>query len=171
MKIVAIVLALSLASMAFAESSPSAGRENRPLKSLSSGEEAALLNGEGRGLAKSAELNGYPGPRHVLDLEQKLELSVDQVKKINSIYQRMHEDATRLGRDLVDRETALEQMFASQDADSDKLMALSAEIGSLNGRLRATHLLAHLETRAVMTDAQIQQYKQLRGYSTSPAAD
>ena len=36
----------------------------------------ALLNGEGNGMAQYAESNGFPGPKHVLDLSEKLALEV-----------------------------------------------------------------------------------------------
>jgi hypothetical protein len=41
----------------------------------------SLQNGTGDafgGMAKLAELNGYPGPRHVLDLANELELTPNQ---------------------------------------------------------------------------------------------
>lgn len=39
------------------------------------------LNGGGMGCAKIAELNGYPGPKHVLELENELQLTEQQKKK------------------------------------------------------------------------------------------
>jgi hypothetical protein len=47
---------------------PYAGQQTRTIKALSDDEIAALRNGEGMGMAKAAELNGYPGPIHVLSL-------------------------------------------------------------------------------------------------------
>jgi hypothetical protein len=48
--------------------SPYAGQQTRAIKALSPEDLAGLLNGEGMGMAKAAELNGYPGPVHVLEL-------------------------------------------------------------------------------------------------------
>ena len=48
---------------------PYAGQETRVISSLSPEDQRALRAGEGGGLAKPAELNGYPGPAHVLELE------------------------------------------------------------------------------------------------------
>ena len=42
-----------------------------PIKALSDHEVSALLDGHGSGFAKAAELNGYPGPTHVLDLADR----------------------------------------------------------------------------------------------------
>jgi hypothetical protein len=47
---------------------PHAGQQTRTIKALSDDEIAALCNGKGMGMAKAAELNGYPGPIHVLAL-------------------------------------------------------------------------------------------------------
>ena len=47
--------------------SPYAGEEARAIKSLSADDIAELQRGGGRGLAKPAELNGVPGPAHLLD--------------------------------------------------------------------------------------------------------
>src|ERR1043166_1905183 len=44
--------------------SPYAGQQSREIKSLSDQEIDGLKNARGLGLAKAAELNGYPGPRH-----------------------------------------------------------------------------------------------------------
>ena len=41
---------------------------NSDIKSLSQDDQSALLAGRGMGLARPAELNGYPGPAHVLEL-------------------------------------------------------------------------------------------------------
>ena len=65
------LLALAIALLAvpvLAADMPYAGQQARPIKSLSDDDIAALREGEGMGMAKAAELNGYPGPAHVLQL-------------------------------------------------------------------------------------------------------
>ena len=47
---------------------PYAGMQARPIKALSEQQVADLAAGRGMGLALAAELNGYPGPSHVLEL-------------------------------------------------------------------------------------------------------
>src|SRR5215475_1130417 len=54
---------------------PYAGFEQRPIKALSEQEVDDLRAGRGMGLALAAELNGYPGPSHVLELADRLDLS------------------------------------------------------------------------------------------------
>ena len=58
--------------------SPYAGQQTREIKALSSTQTADLLAGKGMELAKAAELNGYPGPMHTLELATQLELSTEQ---------------------------------------------------------------------------------------------
>ena len=54
---------------------PYAGLQNRPLKALSDEQLADLKAGRGMGLALAGELNGYPGPKHVLELAKELNLT------------------------------------------------------------------------------------------------
>src|SRR5712691_2371518 len=66
------------ASGVHAQTSPYAGEQQRSIKALSERDIAELQSGHGMGLAKSAELNGYPGPAHVLELAAPLELTAEQ---------------------------------------------------------------------------------------------
>ena len=56
-------------------SSPYAGMQSRAVKALTDQQIADLRAGRGMGLALAAELNGYPGPMHVLELADRLSLS------------------------------------------------------------------------------------------------
>jgi hypothetical protein len=69
---------LALPVLADAPSAPYSGQQTRSIKALSSEDIAALLKGEGMGMAKAAELNGYPGPVHVLTLAKELKLTESQ---------------------------------------------------------------------------------------------
>jgi len=51
------------------------------------------LTGAGLGFALPAELNGYPGPRHVLDLASDLELTSEQQEQIQSLFDEMESQA------------------------------------------------------------------------------
>lgn len=64
----------------------------------------------------------------------------------------------------MDRERAMDRLFASGTADDKALAALVDEIGELTARLRYTHLRAHLEMRELLTAEQIARYEQIRGY-------
>ena len=150
--------------------SPYAGQQVRPIKALSDEDVAALRNGEGMGLAKAAELNGYPGPAHLLALAAPLGLTEDQRHQITAILERMRAAAKALGAEIVAREQSLDQLFAKGDITPDRLPAETAAISALQGRLRAVHLAAHLETRPLLTPGQVALYQQLRGYGGSASS-
>ncbi len=75
-RIVGSLAALLLAGTAAADTAaPYAGQQTRAIKALSPEDIAGLRAGDGMAMAKAAELNRYPGPRHVLDLAGPLALS------------------------------------------------------------------------------------------------
>ena len=168
--LVLVLAACALALPVLANTpSPYAGQQARSIKALSDGDIAALLKGEGMGLAKAAELNGYPGPAHVLSLAKQLGLTESQIEQVTVIRDRMSAAAKPLGAELIDHEQALDQLFAKGEITPDRLAAETAAIGELQGRLRSVHLAAHLETRAALNPDQTALYRRLRGYG-SPAA-
>ena len=144
--------------------SPYGGEQTRAIKALSPEDIASLRNGEGMGMAKAAELNGYPGPAHVLELAAQLGLTESQEQRVTAIFERMSGAAKPLGGEVIAREQALDQLFAKGEITPDRLTTETAAIGELQGRLRSVHLSAHLETRAVLNPDQIARYEQLRGY-------
>src|SRR5436190_24195169 len=156
---------LSQTADAGADRSAYLGQQSRDIKALSGEDIAALRNADGMGLAKAAELNGYPGPRHVLALLRELRLSESQAAQVTAIRDRMSAAARPLGDELIDRERDLDQLFAQRAITPERLTAAMAAIGDIQGRLRAVHLAAHLETRAVLSTEQIAQYDKLRGYA------
>ena len=157
-------LAALLTSGLPASESPYAGMEERPIKALSPEEIEGYLNGRGMGFAMAAELNGYPGPKHVLELENELGLTAEQLAATRAAFDRMHVEAVRLGSELVERERELDALFAEHRASAGDLESLTAEIGRLRGRLRATHLEAHLQMVEVLSPEQRHLYVEARGY-------
>lgn len=157
---------ISIPCLALAESghSPYAGEEKREIKALSQQDVEGYLTGQGMGFAKAAELNHYPGPKHVLELAGELRLGKEQIDQTKEVYDRMHKHAVSLGREIVDQERLLDHLFASGRIDAEKLREITLEIGTLRGELRAVHLEAHLEMRRILSPHQIQRYDELRGY-------
>ena len=145
--------------------SPYRGQEKRAVKSLDPGDRDGLEQGRGMGLAKAAELNGYPGPMHVLELSKELGLTQKQAEQTMAIKAMMRQEAKDLGRRIVAKETELDRAFTSGKADTATVDALTAEIGALQGKLRACHLRAHLKMMTVLTAEQVKNYGKLRGYS------
>lgn len=146
------------------EQSPYAGREDPEIKALSPEKISGYLEGRGMGLSKVAELNHYPGPKHVLDLSEKLDLSSEQLRKVEEAFRAMKERAQRLGRQIVEKERQLDALFAGGDASKEKVQALLQEIGALKAALRFVHVSAHLKMKAVLTPKQVRRYDALRGY-------
>ena len=150
--------------------SPYTGQETREIKALSKEEIDGYLSGGGMGFAKAAELNHYPGPRHVLELAGQLRLSDEQRKRTQLIFERMKSQATSLGKQLVEKEQLLDSRFAAGTISNAELERLVTEISVIQGKLRAVHLRAHLAQRVVLTQDQIRLYDSLRGYE-QPRAD
>lgn len=145
--------------------SPYADETDREIKALAPEEVGGLLDGAGLGFAKAAELNGVPGPRHVLELASELALSDEQRSRIQVVYDRMHTEAVELGTLVVELERELDRAFGDPGLTPEEVGRLTSEIGRERGRLRATHLVAHLETAEVLSSEQIARYGHLRGYS------
>jgi Spy/CpxP family protein refolding chaperone len=169
-----LLCSLGVTSLAFAkepEGSPYAGQELRSIKSLSEVEARDLLAGRGMGLAKSAELNRYPGPAHVLELADRLGLTADQKARTQMMFRTMEANARSLGKALLEQETTLDRLFASRRITREQLAAALEQIGRLQGQLRKVHLEAHLEQTALLTPEQIERYDELRGYGTGASVN
>lgn len=144
--------------------SPYAGQEARAIKALSGDDLAALRRGDGMGLALAAELNHYPGPRHVLELADALALTPEQRAETEAVMAAMRAEAVRLGEAVIGREEALDALFAGGDATPEAVRAVLAELGALRADLRFAHLNAHLAMRRLLTPEQVAHYDRLRGY-------
>jgi len=149
---------------------PYAGQEGRAIKALSAEDVAAYLRGEGMGLARAAELNHFPGPRHVLDLRAELRLTAAQRAAVQVAFVEMDAEARRLGAAIVEAERALDGRFARGDLGAAELDRAVEAIAALQGKLRAAHLRAHLATRAALTPEQVARYDALRGYGHGAGA-
>lgn len=144
--------------------SPYVGSEKRSLKALTDQQIADLRAGRGMGLALAAELNGYPGPLHVLELADRLELSAEQRGKIQGLYSLMQAEAVLVGAQLLEHETALDRLFKDRAITPEALSRTTGLIGETQGMLRSVHLKYHLTTAAALTPEQIRRYAELRGY-------
>ena len=150
---------------------PSAYREllSSEVRGIDADTIEGYLTGAGLGFALPAELNGYPGPRHVLDLASDLELTPEQREQIQSLFDEMESQAIELGQQTLDAEAELEQAFREKTISEDSLNTQLVEIGQLKARLRFVHLRTHLATVAILSQHQVMQYNALRGYGDMPA--
>lgn len=150
--------------------SPYAGMQVREIKSFSNEDLAQLRAGHGWGLSLVAELNGVPGPRHVLELQRELGLSKRQIVAIQAVYDRMKEAAVPLGVKLIRLEAQLDRSFAGGAIDSESLQEQLATIAIVRRDLRFTHLAAHLATPNILSAEQVRLYTTLRGYGDDPCS-
>ncbi len=141
-----------------------AGQETRPIKTLSQSDMKALKNGEGWGLAKAAELNGVPGPKHLLEMKKEIDLNDKQVLQLEELFFEMKSGAVPLGNKLIEAEKALNYSFASNNIDEKKLDRLLTDIYEIKKQLRYVHLVTHLKALPVVSKAQVNLYNDLRGY-------
>jgi Spy/CpxP family protein refolding chaperone len=135
------------------------------IKALSDQQIADLKSGRGMGLALAAELNGYPGPKHVSELAGQLGLTVPQRKSVQQLFDAMKAEAIPLGEQLLVAEADLDRQFAAHVVIPASLKTATLTIGESQGRLREAHLRYHLATAALLTPEQMQRYGELRGYS------
>jgi hypothetical protein len=158
------IAGLVLAIGAAVAQTPYVGMQTRFIKALSDQQMADLRTGRGMGLALAAELNGYPGPSHLLELADKLGFSDNQRNSARSMFDAMKAETIPIGERLIAQEAALDKLFADHVITPEKLTTATAEIGATQAELRVAHLRYHLSTVAVLEPAQIQQYSALRGY-------
>jgi hypothetical protein len=147
-----------------------AGQEKRDIKSLSPDDLAELRRGGGWGLAKAAELNGVPGPAHLLEMKDKIGLSAEQVAKIEDLFKVMQKNAIAAGARLIDLERKLEKEFRAGTVTDASLRSALAAISKARSELRYIHLSTHLKTPAIVSKQQIALYNRLRGYASDPCS-
>jgi len=162
--LLALLVAPALAQQHKHEHGPYTGMQQRSVKALSEQQIADLRAGKGMGLALAAELNGYPGPIHVLELRDQLNLSAEQRQRVQQLYEAMKAEAIAAGEKLIESERALDQEFATQKMTEARLTLLAAQIGERQAALRAVHLKYHLSTAELLSVDQRQRYSELRGY-------
>ncbi len=125
---------LLLAGAAVAQT-PYAGMQTRPIKALSEQQVADLGAGRGMGLALAAELNGYPGPSHVLELADKLDLTAEQRAGVQRLFDSMKMEAVPLGSKLLEQEAELDRQFADRIVTPESLKASTAAVAVTQGAL------------------------------------
>jgi len=170
-KLIPLLCALALVSLSVAateSASPSkyAGQQTRAIKGLSPEDIAELRRGGGWGLALAAELNGLPGPAHLLELSDQIPLTQEQVVQLTELYENMRDRAIIAGASLIENERELDQQFKTGTIDDARLREQLRKIAESRMNLRYIHLSTHLRTPKILGQAQIARYNELRGYTT-----
>lgn len=128
----------------------------------------ALEQGSGAGVAMYADLNGYPGPKHILEMEHQLNLNLGQIRAIETVLDEMSEQARAKGKTIVKKEQELNALFRTGTAELEAVSRLATDIGRLRGELRAIHLTAHIHAKQILTDEQTRRYNELRHGKETP---
>jgi hypothetical protein len=161
-----VLLLLTLSSqVTAAEQSPYTDAAGHAIKALSPQQIENLRDGKGMGLALAAELNAYPGPKHVLELADELDLTDGQRDASRKLLDAMQQQAQTIGAELINAERTLDRLFANAEAESVLLKAALQHIGRLRAELRFAHLDAHIRQRELLDDEQVKRYIHLRGYN------
>lgn len=172
--IVSIVVILFLKQSNQTARSPYLEQLDSSVRGLSAQEVDDLLNGRGAGYARTAELNNYPGPRHVLDMKQELDLSDDQARQIEAAFEQMRAKAKQVGQEIIQHEAQFSAAFVNRTISETDLQEQTKALALLYGQLRAIHLEAHLKITPLLSVEQITTYNTVRGYTGSsgrPASD
>ncbi|HLE47761.1 MAG TPA: Spy/CpxP family protein refolding chaperone [Candidatus Thermoplasmatota archaeon] len=135
-----------------------------PIRGLSLEQISSLENGSGSGLALPAELNGYPGPKHILEFQEELGLNDTQRQQITALFDSMRAEAKAGGQRVLAAYRALDQWFREEGRDAAELEPLLLEVGEAEAQLRGVHLRAHLASLPLLTIHQRAMYQELRGY-------
>lgn len=167
----AAVLAMLFAGSAAAQHAHSAyaGRESRDIKALSADEVKQYRSGAGMGYAQAAELNRFPGPMHVLELEKPLALTPEQRAATQQLMDAHKAEARAIGAKLVEAERELDRLFASDRVDAETLAAQVRKVAVLQGEYRLSHLETHRRMRPLLDEQQVTRYVRLRGYAGEAA--
>lgn len=144
---------------------PYADFKTRTIKALSAQQIDDLKAGRGMGLALAAELNGYPGPMHVLEHRAALGLSPVQIARLEVLMAGMRTKAIKAGEAAIAAEQALDRLFASSAASEEALRTAVSAAAQAHGEVRLTHLRTHIEVKAGLTAEQVRAYNRLRGYA------
>lgn len=165
MKAVVVLAALAItAGLAQAQHRHYAGQQDREIKALSAEEMQQYRAGAGMGYAKAAELNRFPGPMHVLELDEQLGLSQAQRTATKALMETHKREAREIGARLVEAERALDALFQKGAVSAEALDRAVRHAAALQGEYRLSHLETHRRMRALLSEEQVERYHKLRGY-------
>ena len=98
----------------------------------------------------------------MLELKDQLTLTPAQEARMTTLFDAMLAEARAKAARLADAEARLRRVFAEGAADAAAVRAAVAAAETARAEVRLVHLLTHLETRDVLTEAQRRTYHRLR---------
>ena len=130
--------------------------------------EQVVGEGRGFGLAFAADQNGYPGPMHVLELKERLTLSPEQEASARALMHAMFAESRPASARLLEAEAKLRRLFAGGSANETSVRAAVGEVERRRAENRLVHLVTHLKTRALLSEAQRRLYHETRWRALPP---
>ncbi len=124
-------------------------------------EREAIESGQGFGMALAADRNGYPGPKHILELKDALQLTPQQDAAVTALMSAMKEKALARGREILAAEARLEEMFRGGRSEAE-LREETYRIATLRAQLRWVHLETHIAARKLLSEEQLATYQKMR---------
>lgn len=162
----AMILTIGLGSVDAQPSMPHAGAGSPPPHMLAemcaTAFEHNISMGHGFGMAFAADQQGYPGPRHILELREHLTLTPAQEVRVQALMTAIYAESQPRSARLLDAEAKLRRVFASGQADEAAVRAAVTEVEHARTELRLVHLMTHLRTREVLTEEQRRLYHEAR---------
>jgi Spy/CpxP family protein refolding chaperone len=158
----ATTLVIALGATAQHHGHGSGGHGHRQMQAMLDEIDRVIASGRGAGLAFAADQHGYPGPMHVLELKEQLQLTPAQEVLLMALQHAMFTDSRPKSARLMDAEARLRRLFADGVADEAGVRAAVTEIERARTEVRLVHLLTHLQTRPVLTAEQRRLYHAAR---------
>jgi Spy/CpxP family protein refolding chaperone len=124
--------------------------------------ERVVAQGRGFGMAFVADQHGYPGPMHVLELQERLQLTAAQETEIRAMMHATLSESKPKSAQLLEAEQRLRQLFAAGTADEASVRTAVREVERARSEVRLVHLLTHLRTRELLTEEQRRLYHEAR---------
>ena len=132
------------------------------LKTLTDEEYTALLNGKDLyHMSLAAELNHYPSPEKALKYKKELDLSPQQLAKLNPIVKELRRKILEMGLIIIRNERTLDSIFKYNRLDNGSLIFYANRYGLYQGELRNTILQACLVTKSLLTPQQVRKIESL----------
>jgi Spy/CpxP family protein refolding chaperone len=140
----------------------SASAPHRRMQAALEERNGVIAKGLGAGLAFPADQNSYPGPLHVLEHKDALQLTAPQERRMAALQAAMFAASRPASRRLLEAEDRLRRLFADGVADESRVRAAVADVERAWTDVRLVHLLTHLQARVVLTEEQRRIYHEVR---------
>ena len=116
--------------------------------------------------------NRFVSPREVLSVAEQLDLTDEQLTTLTDLTRQMLKDASRITRQLAEKERALDELFNNRTVDEKAMRGYAMEIARLQGELRIVHLKSRIDTLRLLQPEQLDRFYDIqkdRAHGSRPA--